>query len=79
VGISFRSLQECDQLLGRGRNLWTIRDGSLTIEGDMEELTLTFSSAADHLQADVLLHGDEPKKFRYAINALAARQRVGLN
>lgn len=79
VGISFQSLQDCDHLLRRGRGFWTICDGSLTIEGDMEELTLAFTSAADRFHADVLLHGDEPKKFRYAINALASRQRVGLN
>lgn len=79
VGISHRSLQKCDHDLGRGRSTWEIEDGSLSIEGDMEEMALTFSSQKNHLQVDVLLHGDEPKMFRYAVNALAARQRVGLN
>lgn len=80
VGISFRSLHDCDDALGRRHCSWVIRDGSLSIEGDVEELTLGFSGLADNrLHADVLLHGDELKAFRYAVNALAARQRIGLN
>ena len=80
VGLSFQSLFDCDQSLSHPACLWTIRDGSLSVYGDFEELTLTFCSVQGTLiQAGVSLYGEELKAFKYAINALASRKVLALN
>jgi hypothetical protein len=80
VGLSFQSLIDCDKSVSRPACLWTIRDGSLSVYGDFEELTLTFCSVQGTLiQAGVSLYGEELKAFKYAINALAFRKVVALN
>ncbi len=80
VGISFQSLLDCDKSLSQPACLWTIRDGSLSVYGDYEELTLTFCSVEDTLiQTGVSLYGEELKAFKYAVNALACRKKVCLN
>jgi hypothetical protein len=80
VGLSFQSLMDCEKNLSNPACLWTIRDGSLSVYGDFEELTLTFCSVEGTLiQAGVSLFGDELNSFRYAVNALAARKMLALN
>jgi len=80
VGLSFHSLLDCDQRLGRLSCLWTIKDGSLCVRGDHEELTLIFSAVdGSPIQAGLSLFGEELQAFRYAVNALASRQMVSLN
>jgi hypothetical protein len=80
VGLSFQSLIDCDKNLAHPACLWTIRDGSLSVYGDFEELTLTFCSVEGTLiQVGVPLFGEELKAFRYAVNALAARKMLALN
>jgi len=80
VGLSFQSLLDCDKCLTRPACLWTIRDGSLSVYGDYEELTLTFCSVQGKLiQAGLSLYGEELKAFKYAINALAVRRQVARN
>ena len=80
VGLSFQSLIDCDNCLAQPACLWTIRDGSLSVYGDFEELTLTFCSVEGKLiQAGVSLYGEELKAFKYAVNALAFRKKVALN
>lgn len=80
VGLSFQSLLDCDQNLARPACLWTIKDGSLSVYGDFEELTLTFCSVQGTLiQVGLSLFGEELNAFRYAVNALAARKKIALN
>ena len=80
VGLSFRSLIDCDKNMGKPACFWTIRDGSLSVYGDYEELTLTFCSVQGTLvQLGVSLYGEELNAFRYAVNALASRQQAALN
>jgi len=80
VGMSFQSLIDCDNRLSHPACLWTIRDGSLSVYGDFEELTLTFCSVDGTLiQVGVSLFGEELKAFRYAVNSLASRKKVALN
>ena len=80
VGLSFQSLLDCDRHLAKPACLWTIRDGSLSVYGDFEELTLTFCSVEGTLiQTGLSLYGEELKAFKYAVNALACRKKVSLN
>ncbi len=80
VGMSFQSLMDCEKSLSQAACLWTIRDGSLCVYGDREELTLTFCSVRGTLiQVGVSLYGEELIAFKYAINALASRKKVALN
>jgi len=80
VGMSFESLLDCERSLSKPACLWTIRDGSLSVYGDFEELTLTFCSVEGTLiQTGLSLYGEELKAFKYAINALACRRKVCLN
>ena len=80
VGMSFQSLIDCDTRLSQPACLWTIRDGSLSVYGDFEELTLTFCSVEGTLiQVGLSLYGEELDAFRYAVNALASRQKAALN
>jgi hypothetical protein len=80
VGMSFQSLIDCDKSLLLPACLWTIRDGSLCVYGDREELTLTFCSVQGTLiQVGVSLFGEELEAFKYAVNALAIRKKVALN
>ena len=80
VGLSFQSLLDCDKNVARPACLWTIRDGSLSVYGDYEELTLTFCSVQGTLiQKALSLYGEELKAFKYAVNALACRKKVCLN
>ena len=80
VGMSFQSLLDCDKNLAKPACLWTIRDGSLSVYGDFEELTLTFCSVEGTLiQLGVSLYGEELKAFKYAVNAMACRRMVCLN
>ncbi len=80
VGLSHQSLQDCDKNLAKPACLWTIRDGSLSVYGDYEEITLTFCTIEGTLiQTGVSLFGEELKAFKYAMNALACRKQVCLN
>jgi len=80
VGMSFQSLIDCHRSSSKPACLWTIRDGSLSVYGDFEELTLTFCSVEGTLiQAGVSLYGEELLAFKYAVNALAYRKEVALN
>ena len=80
VGMSFKSLLDCHRSASKPACLWTIRDGSLSVYGDFEELTLTFCSVEGTLiQAGVSLYGEELQAFKYALNALAFRKEVALN
>jgi hypothetical protein len=80
VGISYESLQACNKAL-RGKScLWNIRDGSLTIYGDSEELSLTFCSGqGEFREAALSLYGEELGAFKTAINAFACRHQTLLN
>jgi len=80
VGISFDSLLTCNKAMGTKTCLWTIKDGSLTVLGDPEQLTLTFCAiSGDLIQEECVLFGEELKAFRYAVNALAHRLVSQLN
>jgi hypothetical protein len=80
VGISHGSLQACNDAMVGSSCIWTIRDGSLTISGDSEELTLTFCSANEvYVQEGVSLYGEELIAFKAAINAFASRLQTALN
>jgi len=80
VGISFKSLEECSRQLQGNSTMWAIKDGSLTIYGDREELTLTFTTVeGQYLECALSLYGEELKVFKYAINAFAARNKTYLN
>ena len=80
VGMSFQSLIDCFHNLSKSACLWSIRDGSLSVYGDFEELSLTFCSVEGTLiQTGVSLFGEDLKVFRYAVNALAFRKEVALN
>ncbi len=80
VGLSFQSLLDCDTSMSKPACLWTIRDGSLSVYGDYEELTLTFCSVEGTLiQVGLSLFGEELKAFKYAVNALACRKKASLN
>ena len=60
VGLSFQSLMDCDKSVMQSACLWTISDGSLSVYGDYEELTLTFCSIVGTLiQTGVSLYGEE--------------------
>lgn len=78
--MSFDSLRECARRFSKPACLWTIRDGSLSVFGDFEELSITFCSVEGaFLQAGVSLYGEELRIFKYAVNALAFRREVALN
>ena len=80
VGMSFKSLSDCNYSVMQQACLWTIRDGSLSVFGDQEEMTLTFCSVQGTLiQRGVSLIGEELDAFKYAVNALAYRRKVALN
>ena len=80
VGISHDSLRDCDHALAGSSCLWTIKDGSLSVYGDSEELTLTFCTAnGTLLEAGVSLYGEELTAFKTAINAFASRHATSLN
>ncbi len=80
VGISFISLLDCNREVNSKACLWTIKDGSLSVFGDPEQLTLTFCAVnGEFYQAGCSLYGEELKAFRYAINALAFRPVLQLN
>lgn len=80
VGISFQSLLDCNKSIARPACLWTIKDGSLSVYGDLEELTLTFCSVGGpFIQAGLSLYGEELRAFKYAVNTLAFRRQVSLN
>jgi len=80
VGISYRSLLDCYEKLGQGLIEWKIRDCSLAIYGDQEELNLHFSAPdRPDQRADHVLRGRELSAFRYAVHALASRFTALLN
>ena len=80
VGISFSSLLECKNQLSQPACLWTIRDGSLSVYGDSEELTLTFCSVEGaFIQAGVSLYGEELKIFKCLVDAFASKKLACLN
>jgi len=75
VGISYESLMECSKALDKLFSAWSIRDGSLALYGDREQLSLHFSAVdGSNLYADHVLRGRELRAFRYAISALAQRE-----
>jgi hypothetical protein len=80
VGISHASLAECYRLMSNTVIEWKIRDCSLTLIGDQEELRLHFCSLDRPDQsADHVLRGRELRAFRYALHALASRYTALLN
>ncbi len=80
VGMSFDSLRVLAAAFSTPACLWTIKDGSLSVYGDYEQLTLTFCSVdGTLLQAGLSLYGEELRIFKYAVNALAFRKEVALN
>ena len=80
VGISLKSLEDCNNALAKATCLWTIRDGSLSIYGDLEQLSLTFCSVqGSFVQSAISLYGEELRLFKYAVNALVARRKIACN
>lgn len=80
VGISFKSLQECNQALCARACSWTIKDGTLSFYGDQEEISLSFMSLGkDQPKSAIVLRGSALKTFRYVVNSLAFRQIVASN
>ena len=80
VGISHDSLQGFNKSLCSSSCLWTIKDGSLTVYGDSEELSLTFCRiSGEYREAAVSLYGEELEAFKTAINAFACRLQTNLN
>ena len=80
VGISHQSLLEMNSALATSTPNWIIRDGSLLVEGDKEELTLHFCARqGPAVEAELSLFGLELKAFRWAINAFALRRSALLN
>lgn len=74
VGISHASLSECYNSMSASFIEWSIRDCSLSVYGDQEELRLHFNSIdRPDLRADHVLRGRELRAFRYALHALACR------
>ena len=68
VGISFQSLSECDKSLTHKGSIWTMRDKSLTVQGD-RELILTFCPGT-YMERCVILKGDEKETFKSAVRFL---------
>ena len=80
VGISHASLYECYRNTSDAFVQWRIRDCSLSIFGDQEELRLHFCATdRPDQRADHILRGRELKAFRYALHALASRFTALLN
>jgi hypothetical protein len=80
VGISFDSLRQCHRSLSRSACLWTIKDGTLTVYGDTEQITLTFVTAqGEFYQGSISLYGEELEAFKSAIDSFAARETMHLN
>jgi len=80
VGISRASLEDCYRKLGKSIIEWKIRDCSLALFGDQEELRLHFCALEQpRHSAEHVLRGRELRIFRYAIYALASRFTSLLN
>ena len=80
VGISFQSLQQCNIALSTSVCDWAIADGSLSIIGDREELSVAFTSLqGGDLQSVVKLRGIPLKTFKYVVSSLAFRQLISRN
>jgi len=80
VGMSTHSLIGLNQQLSQMACLWNIADGSLSIYGDSEELTLTFCSCrGPFVEVSVSLIGDDLKAFKWAVHAFASRHTARLN
>jgi len=80
VGISHDSLKACNVALSSHFAAWKIRDGSLSLYGDREEVALHFSAVdGSDVRADLVLRGKELYAFRYAINALSQRLKYLFN
>lgn len=80
VGISFASLMQLSRRISLPHVQWTIRDCSLTLLGDQEELRLHFCSldGSNHT-VDHILRGRELRLFCYAVHALASRHSASFN
>ena len=73
IGLSHQSLAQCNDQMMRSDYHWTIRDGSLAMEGDHNYLSLTFTSPQDpELEQHLTLSGRELRLFRWTIHALAS-------
>jgi hypothetical protein len=73
IGLSHRSLAQCNDQLSHMDTHWSIRDRSLSIEGDHNYLVLTFASPQDpHLEQHLTLCGRELRLFRWTVHALAS-------
>jgi hypothetical protein len=80
VGISHDSLRACYSALAAPSCFWTIRDGSFSIHGDEEGITLTFSANQNGVhQAGLSLYGEEMAAFKTAMFACACRRETALN
>lgn len=80
VGISYRSLQECNKALSAHICSWTIADGSLSFWGDQEEIALAFVSLGTQpVQSSIRFRGQALQMLRHAIGSLAYRQILATN
>jgi hypothetical protein len=68
VGISFRSLGECDKALRTQGTTWMLQDKSLMVRSSAD-LTLTFCPGTE-LERKLVLSGDELETFKHAIRFL---------
>ena len=68
VGIGFQSLSDCDKALKEVNCSWTMRDKSLTIEGE-RDITLTFCPGT-YMERCVKLNYEELHAFKNAIHYL---------
>ncbi len=80
VGLSTQSLGACQKQLNRSSCAWTIRDQTLTITGDGEELCLTFCvTDGSGLQASISLYGEELETFKIVVQGFACAGQFVLN
>ena len=80
VALHVYEIFECYRSLSDALVQWRIKDCSLSIFGDQEELRLHFCATDRPDQsADHILRGRELRAFRYALHALASRHTALLN
>src|SRR4051794_25205499 len=77
VGLAFRSLGECDQVIKGGPGAWVLKDKSLIVESN-GEITLTFCPGSV-MEQQLILTGAELQTFKNAIHFLALASMPHLN